>query len=166
MKSYSMLSLFFFASIVASMVAFMVAFVVAGPVSASEVGSVKSLEGQAWIIRGEEQIPAKAGLGIMADDILKTDDGGAMGIILRDDTIISMGPSSHMILAEFVFQPGEKRFSMLTKFLKGTFTYVSGVMAKLDPESVKVETPVGMVAIRGTHFLLKVEDQFLLTVDE
>lgn len=154
MKSYSMLLLFF------------LVFMVAGPVSASAVGSVKSLEGQAWIIRGEEQIPAKAGSTVMVDDILKTDDDGAMGIILRDDTIISMGPSSRMILAEFVFQPEEKRFSMLTKFLMGTFTYISGVMAKLDPESVKVETPVGMVAIRGTHFLLKVEDRFLLKVDE
>lgn len=142
------------------------AFMVAAPVSASEVGSVKNFEGRAWIIRGEEQIPAKAGASLMVNDALKTDADGAMGIILRDDTIISMGPSSQMVLAEFVFQPEEKRFGMLTRFLKGTFTYISGVMTKLDPESVKVETPVGMVAIRGTHFLLKVEDQFLLKVEQ
>jgi len=127
------------------------------PVSASDVGSVKSIEGQAWIVRGEERFLARPGLRLMLLDILKTDVDGAMGIILRDDTIISMGPSSQMVLAEFVFQPEEKHMGMLTKFLKGTFTYISGVMAKLDPASVKVETPEGMVAIRGTHFLIKVE---------
>lgn len=127
------------------------------PASASDVGSVKNIEGQAWIIRGEEQLPAAPGLRLMVLDILKTDVDGAMGIILRDDTIISMGPSSQMVLSEFIFQPDEKHMGMLTKFLKGTFTYISGVMAKLDPESVKIETPEGMVAIRGTHFLVKVE---------
>jgi hypothetical protein len=148
------------------MLLFFLTLMVAGPVSAANIGSVKNTEGQAWIIRGEEQIPAKAGSGLMVNDTMKTGTDGAMGIILRDDTIISMGPGSQMVLADFVFEPEEKRLSMLTRFLKGTFTYISGVMAKLDPESVKVETPVGMVAIRGTHFLLKVEDKFLLKVDE
>jgi hypothetical protein len=129
----------------------------AAPVSASDVGSVKNLEGQAWIIRGEEQIPAKLGDRLSVLDILKTGVDGAMGIILRDDTIISMGPSSQMVLSEFVFQPEKNNMGMLTKFLKGTFTYISGTMAKVDPQSVKVETPEGMVAIRGTHFLIKVE---------
>ncbi len=127
------------------------------PASASDVGSVKNLEGQAWIIRSEEQIPAKEGDRLLVLDILKTGVDGAMGIILRDDTIISMGPSSKMVLSEFVFQPEQKHMGMLTKFLKGTFTYISGVMAKVAPQSVKVETPEGMVAIRGTHFLIKVE---------
>lgn len=152
MKSSSVLILFF------------LVLTVVGPVSA-DVGSVKNSEGPAWIIRGEERLPAKAGARLMVEDVMKTEVGGAMGIILRDDTIISMGPNSQMVLAEFIFQPEEKRFSMLTKFLQGTFTYISGVIAKLDPESVKVETPVGMVAIRGTHFLLKVEDHFSLNVD-
>jgi hypothetical protein len=148
------------------MLLFFLTLMVAGPVAAANVGSVKNIEGQVWIIRGEEKIPAKAGAGLMVNDTMKTGADGAMGIILRDDTIISMGPGSQMVLADFVFEPEEKRLSMLTRFLKGTFTYISGVMAKLDPESVKVETPVGMVAIRGTHFLLKVEDKFLLKVDE
>lgn len=126
-------------------------------VSASDVGSVKNLEGQAYIIRGEEQIPATAGERLMVLDVLKTGADGAMGIILRDDTIISMGPGSQMVLSEFVFQPDRKQMGMLTKFLEGTFTYISGAMAKLNPASVKVETPEGMVAVRGTHFLIKVE---------
>ncbi|KJR97916.1 MAG: hypothetical protein VR65_22285 [Desulfobulbaceae bacterium BRH_c16a] len=155
MKSFS-LSIFLFILIL----------MVFDPASAANVGSVKNSEGQAWIIRGEAQIPAKAGESLMVNDIMKTDTDGAMGIIMQDDTIISMGPNSRMVLVDFVFQPEEGRFSMLTRFLKGTFTYISGTIAKLNPESVKVETPVGMVAIRGTHFLLKIEDHFLLNVEK
>ncbi len=127
------------------------------PVFASDVGIVKNVEGSVWVVRSGQRIEAVPGTRLMVDDIMKTGNGGAMGIILRDDTIISMGPGSELVLAEFQFQPEENRFTMLTKFVKGTFSYLSGVMAKLSPESVKVETPVGMVAIRGTHFLIKVE---------
>ena len=49
---------------------------------------------------------------------------------------------------------------MNLKIFKGTFSYLSGVMGKLAPDSVKIETPVGMVAVRGTHFLVKVDKCF------
>lgn len=35
--------------------------------------------------------------------------------------------------------------------------YISGVIAKLSPDAVKVRTPVATVAVRGTRFLAKVE---------
>lgn len=128
------------------------------PVWASSIGSIKNVEGQAWIERGEEKISAGTGVRLQIDDILKTGNNGAMGIILHDDTIISMGPRSEMVVSEFVFKPEDGKFGLLAKFIKGTFSYLSGVMSKLAPESVKVETPVGMVAVRGTNFLVKVED--------
>jgi len=40
--------------------------------------------------------------------------------------------------------------------VKGTFVYLSGVIAKLSPESIKLETPVGTIAIRGTRFAAKI----------
>ena len=69
-----------------------------------------------------------------------------------------MGPLSEMVLADFLFQPESRRFAMLIKLFKGTFSYLSGSIGKLAPESVKIETPVGMVAVRGTHFLVKIGD--------
>ncbi len=127
-----------------------------GSALAADVGSVKSVKGQAWIMRGQERIAVVPGTRLMVHDILNTGSDGALGLILRDDTIISMGSRSEMALAEFVFQPDQHRFALLARFLKGTFSYLSGVMAKLAPDAVRIETPVGMVAIRGTHCLIKV----------
>lgn len=129
---------------------------IACPASASNTGSIKNVEGGAWIMRGEKKIPAEAGLRLVIGDVMKTDRNGAMGVILHDDTIISMGPRSEMVLSEFIFKPEVGNFALFVNFIKGTFTYLSGAMAKLSPESVKIETPVGMVAVRGTHFLVKV----------
>ena len=88
---------------------------------------------------------------------IKNVEGGGIGIILLDDTIISMGPGSTMELDEFLFKPEKKQFSMVARFVKGTFTYLSGIIAKIAPEAVQIETPDGMVAVRGTHFLVKVK---------
>ena len=129
--------------------------VIASPASASDAGSIKNVEGGAWIMRDEMKIQAKAGLQLVIGDVMKTGDG-AMGVILHDDTIISMGPRSEMVLSEFIFKPEVGNFALFVRFMKGTFSYLSGTMAKLSPESVKIETPVGMVAVRGTHFLVKV----------
>lgn len=131
---------------------------IAFPAFGATIGSITRLKGQGWIERGNDKIPAVAGERLLVNDTLKTGPDGAIGITLHDDTIISMGPRSEMQLAEFIFQPDKKRFVMLTKFFTGTFSYLSGLMAKLAPENVKVETPVGMVAIRGTHFLVKIEE--------
>jgi hypothetical protein len=125
---------------------------------ADDVGSVRKVEGESLIIRGDQQLAAKPGVRLLVGDIMRTGSDGAMGVILRDDTIIAMGPNSEMILTEFVFQPEKERFSMLTQMLKGTFSYLAGVMSTLSPESVRVETPVAMVAVQGTSFLVKVEE--------
>ncbi len=125
---------------------------------ASNIGSIKNVEGQAWISRSETQLPAQPGARLLVDDVLKTGDDGAVGIILQDDTIISMGPLSEMVLADFLFQPEVSQFAMFIKFFKGTFSYLSGSIGKLAPETVRIETPVGMVAVRGTHFFVKIGD--------
>ena len=129
----------------------------APPAFATSVGSVKNVAGEAWIIRAGKQLPAVPGMRLTVQDRLQTGSDGAIGSILQDDTLISIGPKSEISLAEYVFQPEVSRFGMGIKILKGTFSYLSGVMGKLAPESVKIETPVGMVAVRGTHFLVKVE---------
>ena len=41
---------------------------------------------------------------------------------------------------------------------KGSMNYISGVIAKLKPEAVSVKTPTGIIGIRGTQFVVKVEE--------
>jgi hypothetical protein len=120
-------------------------------------GSVKTYRPPAWIQRGEERIPAEPGTRLFAGDTLGTGDGGAMGIVLQDNTLFSMGPESELILTEFVFEPRENRFSLVADMVKGTFSFLSGLIGKLSPDSARIVTPVGTVGIRGTRFCAKVE---------
>jgi hypothetical protein len=122
------------------------------------VGSVNKLKGAASIIRQNQVIPAQIGEKIYKMDSLKTGRNGSVGVIFKDDTLLSIGPQSEIIISEFLFSPAEGKLSMITRLLKGTAVYLTGIIAKLSPESVRFETPVANIGIRGTKFAVKIEE--------
>lgn len=119
-------------------------------------GSVKTVQGETFVERDGVSLPLEKGMKIFSEDLLVTGNDASLGIILRDNTIFSMGPDSRLSLEEFVFVPIDGRFSLLVRMVKGTFVYISGIIAKLSPESIHIETPVGVVAVRGTRFAAKI----------
>ena len=120
------------------------------------VGTVRTLAGEAVLSRGGKEVDVRVGMAIQADDRLWTGSGSSLGLILQDDTTVSLGPESELLVREFIFQPKESRFSMVLKMLRGSFLYMSGVIGKLAPESIELETPDSTIAVRGTRLLIKV----------
>jgi hypothetical protein len=131
----------------------------AAPLAAAEaVGTVKTLSGSAFVERGGDVVELTVGAPIQVDDRLVTRNDGSLGLILQDDTTISLGPNSELLLRDFVFEPQQNRFSLILKMLRGTFLYVSGVIGKLAPDSIKLETPDSTIAVRGTRVLVRVSN--------
>ena len=121
------------------------------------VGTIKTVAGAATIERAQKVIPAKIGDGIIEGDKLRTGADGSLGTVLRDDSFISIGPNSEIVISQFLFKPAEGKLSVVTRMLKGTAAYLSGIIAKLSPQSVRFETPAASVGIRGTKFLVRVD---------
>jgi hypothetical protein len=61
-----------------------------------------------------------------------------------------------MALTEFVYDPNGKSNSSLLSLTKGTFTFVAGNIAKTG--SMKVDTPVATMGIRGTTPHIEISD--------
>ena len=120
------------------------------------IGSVKDFKGDVQIERDGITLPVAAGEPVYTSDTIKTADNGAVGLILHDNTLISMGPGSVLVLKEYLFEPKEPRYSMVFGLIKGTFVYQSGVIGKLAPEAIRLETPDSTIAVRGTRLLVKV----------
>jgi hypothetical protein len=125
---------------------------------AKPVGIVKSLENSASIKRKEDVLTAKTGMAVWMGDEISTGPMGSIGIIFIDDTVLSMGPKSRFIISELLFDPVEGKLSFVGKIIRGTIVFLSGQTARLAPDSVRLETPAGMVGVRGTHVLVKVEE--------
>lgn len=122
------------------------------------VGTVQTLKGSAYIVRGGQRLSAGRGTKIYQQDVIRTEKGGAVGLVLRDETAVSLGPSSELAVREFIYKPSEGVFSSVLSFVRGTMVYIAGRIAKLAPASMRVETPVGVAAARGTKFLVAVPE--------
>jgi hypothetical protein len=122
------------------------------------VGSVKTAQGSAVVRRGADKIPTREGMHLLLNDILQTAGDGRLGVILQDGTRISLGPNTELKVDRFVYQPVEGKFGLLLQLGRGMLAYISGKIAQFSPESVSVETPVGVLGLRGTHFAVSIEE--------
>ena len=124
-----------------------------------EVARVKTAAGTVTVVRAGKVILLKKDENIYTGDTLKTGVDGSVGVTFRDNTILSLGPNSIVVIQEFLFAPAQGKLSIVTRIIKGTAAYLSGVIAKLAPQSVRFETPVATVGFRGTTVLVKIEEE-------
>ena len=120
------------------------------------VATVQKVNGTATVIRQGQSIPTKIGSEIREYDTLSTGPDGSIGVVFSDDTLLSLGPESVLVIDEFVFAPKEGEFSLTLRMVKGTAAYISGLLSKLSPGSARFQTPVASIGIRGTKFVVKV----------
>ena len=120
-------------------------------------GRIKLVSGSAFVVRDGKAIPATAGQELMQADSLRTGDDGRLGIMLKDDTRVSLGPDSELRLERFVYAPAEGNLALALKFVRGAMAYVSGRIAKLAPDSIRLETPAAIVGVRGTTLAIRVQ---------
>ncbi len=125
--------------------------------SSPTIGTLQKVNGTATVLRQDQILPAQAGMEIQAHDTLRTGSDGSVGMVFKDDTLLSLGPDSSLVVDDFVFAPRQGKFSIVLRMMKGTAVYLSGLIAKLSPDSVRFLTPSASIGIRGTKFAVKVE---------
>ena len=123
------------------------------------VASVQKVSGRATVVRQGQTVSAKVGLEIWENDTLRTGPDGSIGVVFNDDTLLSLGPESVLVIDKFVFAPRQGKFSIVLRMLKGTAAYLSGLISKLAPESAFLETPSAYIGFRGTKCLVKIEGE-------
>ena len=131
------------------------------PVAAQQpdaIGHVQSAQGSVVVQRDATTVAVTAGGALYRGDIVRTGRPGSAGIVLLDDTAVSMGPDSALLLSEHVFEPKEAKFKLVMKMIKGTFVYVSGMLSKLAPESIQLSVPDAILSVRGTRLLVEVPE--------
>ena len=120
-------------------------------------GSVKTAQGGVVVRRGTQTIPAREGMHLLVNDILLTSADGRLGAILQDGTRIGLGANTELKIDSFIYEPAEGKFGLLLHLARGIIVYFSGRIARLAPEACTVETPVGVIGLRGTHIAVSIE---------
>lgn len=111
------------------------------------IGKVKGLRGLVSVLRDGKTHPAFPNDRLYQSDIILTGSDGAIGILLEDNTLISMGPISRVSMDKFTFAPATNEYAMRINMQHGTFVYQSGLLGKLAPHAVELDTPVGRISM-------------------
>jgi hypothetical protein len=122
----------------------------------SIAGVVKKKEGTVQIIRDGKPMPADIGTAVRAGDTVKTEKDSSVGLMLKDESRMSLGPNSQMSLDKFGFNANTYQGNMLVSVLKGTFAMISGLVVKNNPGAALIKTPTSTAGIRGTTFVVEV----------
>lgn len=119
-----------------------------------KAGLVKSSQGHVTRQRGERTEPATPGMAVAVGDTLRTGAAAYAGITLSDDTLLTLGPNSELLISAYKFDETTQDGSLLASLWRGTLSVVTGLIAKKSPQSVKVQTRTVVMGVRGTEFIV------------
>jgi hypothetical protein len=125
---------------------------------AADAGRVKTSRGAVTIERAGQRLPASVGMPVQEKDVVSTGADGSVGISFTDNSMLSAGPNSVLILDKYAFDAASGKGAMEANLARGTLAAVSGKRVKSAPESMKIRTPAAIMGVRGTEFVVKVED--------
>lgn len=124
----------------------------------SSIGNVMALRGEANIKRGNQPlIVIKAGISLFQGDKILTKARTRVQVILKDDTIITIGSNSSFEFDTFIYD-GTKNSKLKVKAHRGFFRSVTGKIGKLAPKRFTVETSSATIGIRGTDFSVDIKE--------
>jgi hypothetical protein len=125
---------------------------------ANPIGKVLTAAGSIHIehstaILAQANLPADAGQTKVGDlvyrgDIVQTGPDGKLGVAFADGSSFTVSPNARMEVNDFVYDPNGHSNASLMSLTKGTFTFIAGEVAHTG--SMKVNTPIGTMGIRGT----------------
>jgi hypothetical protein len=130
----------------------------AASAAAVDIGQIKTAKGQVSIEREGRTLPGEVGSRLQPSDVLKTGADGSVGITMGDDTLLSAGPNSILTLDKYAFDSTTSQGQLETTLQKGSLAVISGRIAKQSPDAMKVRTPASVLGVRGTEFVVSVND--------
>src|SRR3954451_23025095 len=134
---------------------FLIASILALAVWGIDTSGAKAQEriGRAAVIRNDvskvlpRAVRISAGDGVFRDETVRTAADADAKFVLRDDTNLSLGPSSTLKLDRAVFSGETSAGDIAIKLQAGAFRFITGNSAK---ESYKIVTPLATIGVRGT----------------
>ncbi|RJR17477.1 MAG: hypothetical protein C4582_13110 [Desulfobacteraceae bacterium] len=124
----------------------------------AEIGQIKLLEGDVFIVRNNTKSQAKTGDLLQQYDVVQTGTKGSVGITFIDSSRFSAGPNTRIELKQFRFNPTTHDGEFTTDMKGGTLAVISGQIAKRSPDAMKIKTPTTIVGLRGTKIAVKVNE--------
>ena len=104
------------------------------------------------------------GSKIYFGDSIITEAASTAQILLMDQTTLTIGENSELVIDEFVYDPQTKIGKIVSSVKIGTVKIITGEISKTNPDDLEIKTPTGSIGARGTEFAVVTESDTKSTV--
>ncbi|MCP4328052.1 MAG: hypothetical protein GY791_06400 [Alphaproteobacteria bacterium] len=134
--------------------AIVLALCIAAPVGAKEIGTTAAVNPATY---GTPPDAGRRTLLLGADVVFKeaveTEGRGQTQILFLDESTLTIGPNSKIVLDEFVYDPAAADGTLSISMAQGVLRYVGGKISKTG--GVSIETPSAIIGVRGGISVVK-----------
>jgi len=124
----------------------------------SGIGNISALKGSADLLRNNNIFKVKSGMGLIVEDKLITAEKSRVQAILKDNTIITIGPDSVFVFDAYRFENSDDSYVDM-HIERGFFRSITGKIGELAPKRFNIKTVSTTIGIRGTDFSASVSDK-------
>jgi len=103
---------------------------------------------------GAAQRVIQVGLDMQRNERVATGPQGRTQMLFLDGSALTVGPSSDVVLDEFVYDPAAETGKIALSATRGLFRVVGGKISK--SEAIKIRTPTALIGVRGGIAVIEV----------
>ncbi len=136
------------------------------PGPGAPIGKVRRVYGKALLMHADKKAAyrLRKGMAVYQGDILVTRGDGRISVVLNDESILTLGPKTELVLNSSVFEPDAGRRSVLLNMLFGKARFFVKKFASFKNSMFKVYTSTSVAAVRGSDFIIEqVGDKTVIT---
>src|SRR5262245_23606625 len=114
---------------------------------AQKVGVASAVKNDVQRISPAPSQQMSAGSELVANQRIRTGDASSAQLLFLDETSVSMGARSDLVLDRFVYNPNRGTGNVVLSTARGALRFVTGAQ---NPTNYTVKTPVATIGVRGT----------------
>lgn len=96
------------------------------------------------------------GQDLVFNERISTGEGGQTQVLFLDQSSMSVGPNSDLVIDQFVYDPKRGGGKLAMSATKGVLRYIGGKLSKQD-QAVTLRTSTATLAVRGGAFILNIQ---------
>ena len=125
----------------------------------TDVGEITLTIGRAMVVSpAGESTPAQRGSKIQPGDRVETSDGGHVHIRFIDGALVSVRPTSRLVIEDYQYNPALPALSTVRFRLdQGVTRAISGEAAHAAKDRFRLNTPLVAIGVRGTDFVVRTQ---------
>ncbi len=95
---------------------------------------------------------------IDSSQTVMTGAGSSASMVLRDGTVMALGPASQLDLRRFQYDSTTQQGNVVLSLLKGSMRMITGLIGKNNHNAVNLTARTTTIGIRGTDFIVSLDE--------